>query len=111
MALAEELNMATTRIPGGTVVPVGTYFNPGNLAVQAAANGDTLPALDWWYKLSATSSTSLATAATNLNALLNNPTPGLLNSTGTAYAYTSALLSAYTASMLPESKGQGPCDA
>jgi hypothetical protein len=112
MALENELDMVAPRIAGGTVVPVGTYFNAKNMCIKACSASETLPALDWWHKISTASSTALDTAATNLNALLNGPAPGLSAQTGTAYAYTSGSLSTYTSSMLPSAgKGQGACDA
>ncbi len=114
MAIENELDMVLPRIPGGTTVPAGVYFNERAMCTFLATAGQALPPMDWWRLVGTTSAitTTLASAAAAINTALNGPASGLTPVSGSsAYTgyFTANNLSAYTSSSayLPQSRGQG----
>lgn len=108
MALMEEATQAFgERLPGGASVGAGSFWNVRTNAIYQNTADSTLPAMDWWFQLPGVAgNASLATCATQINTSLNAVSPIAGN-----YAYVAANLHAYISSDLPQSRGQGACDA
>ncbi len=117
MSLSDEWNQVMPRIPGGQLVPSGTYVCPTTLGptgtiafTQTTADG-VLPAIDWWHLIptgTVSGSASTATVASGLNTTLN--ATGLVNSVSPiagGYAYVSANLAVWVSGDAPQSKGLG----
>jgi hypothetical protein len=109
------------RIPGGTLVPSGTYVNPatlsstGTIAFTQCTSDSVLPAADWWHMLptaTVSGSASTATVASGLNTTLNaNSGANAISPIAGNYNYTSANLASWVSGDLPQSKGTGASDA
>jgi hypothetical protein len=121
MSISDEFDQVMPRIPGGTLVPSGTYVNPatlsstGTIAFTQCTADAVLPSADFWHALptgTVNGSASTATVASGLNTTLN--ATGLVNSISPIagnYAYTSSNLAAWVSGDLPQSKGLGASDA
>jgi hypothetical protein len=122
MSLQDEWDMVMPRIPGGTLVPSGTYVTletlgiTGTIAFTQTTSDATLPTgADWWHALptaTVSGSASTATVASGLNTTLNATGAGnALGPIASNYAYTSANLSSWVSGDAMQQKGLGASDA
>ncbi|GCF11211.1 hypothetical protein [Dictyobacter arantiisoli] len=68
--MLDQLEFSFGRYNGGQTAPIGSYLNPRTLAIQQLTADGMLPLDGTWVRVDPSGTQTLATIATNVNAVL-----------------------------------------